>query len=278
MWYASFAIVVVLPVPFTPTNITMNGRGLFSMRPKKSIGGADNARVIASRQAASNPCSRPTPFQMRLPPRASAVRAREARPDCIGRLGDGLDSCGEPLDLSIHLIVDEEVRADRDERLVDVLRLGDQERIRADRHEDFGGLPRFLVPHERFARPHVLLEGDADDLLLLGQRLDLRPVLIEDRDPPSEFGLAGAHARASSAYRTAWSSTWSAGTSATVAIEMYLRGTPCWLPRTERSFSRAATSSAAASSFEKGCHRRPMRKRPLIRNAFMGRRARGCAT
>src|SRR2546427_2316577 len=206
------------------------------------------------------------------------LQISEARPDCIRRLGDRLDSCVEPLDLSIHLIVDEEVRADRDERLVDVLRLGDQERIRANRHEDFGGLPRFPVPLERFAGPHVLFEGDADDLLLLSQRLDLRPELIEDRDPPSEFGLAGAHARASSAYRTTWSSTWSAWTSATVALEMYLRGTPCWLPRTERSFSRAATSSAAASSFEKGCHRRPMRKRPLIRNAFMRRRARDRAT
>src|SRR5256885_7314899 len=90
-----------------------------------------------------------------------------------------------------------------DERLVDVLRLRDEERIRADRHEDFRGLPGFPIPHEGLARPHVLLEGDADDLLLLGQRFDLRPVLIEDRDSPSEFRLAGAHARASSAYRTA---------------------------------------------------------------------------
>src|SRR3972149_3518595 len=49
---------------------------------------------------------------------------------------------------------------------------------------------------------------------------------------------------------------------------MYLRGTPCWLPSKERSFSRAAGSSCAASSFEKGCQSRPMRKRPLIRNAF----------
>src|SRR5207245_11063140 len=131
------------------------------------------------------------------------LQISEARPDRIRCLGDRLDPCVEPLDLSVRLIVDEEVRPDRDERLVDVLRLGDQERIRADRYEDFGGLPGFLIPHERLAGPHVLLEGVADDLLLLGQRLDLRPVLIEDRDPPSEFGLAGAHARASSAYRTA---------------------------------------------------------------------------
>src|SRR5256885_7709460 len=53
-----------------------------------------------------------------------------------------------------------------DERLVDVLRLRDEERIRADRHEDFRGLPGFPIPHEGLARPHVLLEGDADDLLL----------------------------------------------------------------------------------------------------------------
>src|SRR2546422_6156422 len=57
----------------------------------------------------------------------------------------------------------------------------------------------------------------------------------------------------------------------------YFRGTPCWLPRTERSFSRAAASSDAASSFENDCHRRPMRNRPAIRNAFMnsvGKKAR----
>src|SRR5256712_7207559 len=50
---------------------------------------------------------------------------------------------------------------------------------------------------------------------------------------------------------------------------MYFRGTPCWLPKIERSFSRAAGSSAAASSFENGCHARPIRKRPLIRKAFI---------
>src|SRR2546428_11541605 len=50
---------------------------------------------------------------------------------------------------------------------------------------------------------------------------------------------------------------------------MYFRGTPCWLPKIERSFSRAAASSAAASSFENGCHARPIRKRPLIRKAFI---------
>src|SRR3989475_7769926 len=58
IWYASFAIVVVLPVPFTPTNITTKGRGLFSIRPKKSRGGTDSAFVIASRRATSTPCSR----------------------------------------------------------------------------------------------------------------------------------------------------------------------------------------------------------------------------
>src|SRR5713226_6055599 len=50
---------------------------------------------------------------------------------------------------------------------------------------------------------------------------------------------------------------------------MYFRGTPCLLPKIDRSFSRAAASSAAASSFENGCHARPMRKRPLIRKAFI---------
>src|SRR6266545_1850484 len=40
MWYASFAIVVVFPVPLTPTNMTTNGRGPFPMRPTKSMGGA----------------------------------------------------------------------------------------------------------------------------------------------------------------------------------------------------------------------------------------------
>src|SRR5205807_9333520 len=58
-------------------------------------------------------------------------------------------------------------------------------------------------------------------------------------------------------------------------MDTYLRGTPCWLPRIERSFSRAAASSAAASSFEKGCQPRPMRKRPLMRNAFMDTASQG---
>src|SRR5881296_817677 len=206
------------------------------------------------------------------------LQVPEALSDRVRRLGDRFDPAVEPFDLSVHVIVHQQVGADRDERLVDVLRLRDQERIRADRHEDFRGLPGFPIAHEGLAGPHVLLEGDADDLLLLRQRFDLRPVLIEDRDSPPEFGLAGAHARASSAYRTAWSSTWSGGTSATRAMAPYFRGTPCWLPRTERSFSRAAASSEAASSFENACHRRPIRKRPLIRNAFMGRRARDRAT
>src|SRR6266581_7244882 len=127
----------------------------------------------------------------------------EALPDRVGRLGDRFDSGVEPFDLSVHVIVGQEVGADRDERLVDILRLGDEERIRADWHEDFRGFPRFPIPHEGLAGPHVLLEGDADDLLLLRQRFDLRPVLIEDRDSPAEFGLPGAHARASNAYRTA---------------------------------------------------------------------------
>src|SRR2546422_146263 len=127
----------------------------------------------------------------------------EALPDRVGRLGDRFDSGVEPFDLSVHVIVGQEVGAARDERLVDILRLGDEERIRADWHEDFRGFPRFPIPHEGLAGPHVLLEGDADDLLLLRQRFDLRPVLIEDRDSPAEFGLPGAHARASNAYRTA---------------------------------------------------------------------------
>src|SRR5437660_9347054 len=60
-------------------------------------------------------------------------------------------------------------------------------------------------------------------------------------------------------------------------MDTYLRGTPCWLPRIERSFSRAPASSAAASSFEKGCQPRPMRKRPLMRNAFMETASQGAA-
>src|SRR5712692_9517803 len=71
------------------------------------------------------------------------LKIPEARSDRVRRLRDRLDPCVEPLDLSVHGIVDEEVRADRDERLVDILRLGDQERIRSDRHEDFSGLPGF---------------------------------------------------------------------------------------------------------------------------------------
>src|SRR2546425_1743720 len=131
------------------------------------------------------------------------LQVAKALSDRIGRLGDRFDPGVEPFDLSVHLIVHQEIGADRDERLVDVFRLCRQERIRADRHEDFRRLPGFAIPHEGLAGPHVLLEGDADDLLLLRQRFDLRPVLIEDRDSPPKLGLAGAHARASSAYRTA---------------------------------------------------------------------------
>src|SRR5439155_27120559 len=97
--------------------------------------------------------------------------------------------------------------------------------------------PGFPIPHEGLARPHVLLEGDAEDFLLLSQRFDLRPVLIEDRDSPSEFRLAGAHARASSAYRSACPSTWSRGTSATTALATYFPGTPWWLPGAGRRFA-----------------------------------------
>src|SRR3989449_617265 len=50
-------------------------RVLFSMRPKKSSGGTDNAFVIASRNAASTPCSRLTSREMRLPRRSSARRS-----------------------------------------------------------------------------------------------------------------------------------------------------------------------------------------------------------
>src|SRR5439155_932698 len=114
-----------------------------------------------------------------------------------------------------------------------------------------------------------------DQVLLLGQGLDLLAVLVEDRNAATEVGLPEAHAPASRAYRTAWSSTSSFGTSWTVAIVTYFRGTPCWLPRIDRSFSRAAASSFAASSFANGCQARPMRKRPLIRNAFMERRVKG---
>src|SRR5439155_1750066 len=123
--------------------------------------------------------------------------------------------------------------------------------------------------------PQVLLERDADQVLLLGERLDLLAVLVEDRDAATEVGLPEAPPPASRAYRTAWSSTSSFGTSWTVAIVTYFRGTPCWLPRIDRSFSRAAASSFAASSFANGCQARPMRKRPLIRNAFMERRVKG---
>src|SRR2546422_672099 len=130
------------------------------------------------------------------------LQVPEALSDRVRRLGDRLDPAVEPFGLSVDVIVHQQVGADRDERLVDVLRLRDEERIRADRHEDFRGLPGFPIAHEGLAGPHVLLEGDSDDLLLLRQRFDLRPVLIEDRDSPSEFRLAGAHARASSAYRT----------------------------------------------------------------------------
>src|SRR3989449_579691 len=131
------------------------------------------------------------------------LQVPEALSDRVRRLGDRFEPAVEPFDLSVHVIVHQQVGADRDEGLVDVFRLRDEERIRSDRHEDFRGLPGFPIPHEGLARPHVLLEGDADDLLLLSQRFDLRPILIEDRDSPSEFRLAGAHARASSAYRTA---------------------------------------------------------------------------
>src|SRR5881398_3266828 len=123
--------------------------------------------------------------------------------DRVRGLGDRLDPGVEPFDLLIHVIVHEEVGADGDERLVHIPRLRDDERVRADRHEDLRLFPGFAIPHQGFAGPHVLLERDADDFLLLRQRFDLRPILIEDRDSPTELGLPSAHARASNAYRTA---------------------------------------------------------------------------
>src|SRR3989442_701007 len=185
MWYASFAIVVAFV-----SRAAASPARVLHLRPPPRGGAAPWGGL--EEFGPRGPWPPPPPLQI-----------PEARPDRIRRLGDRFDPCVEPLDLSIHLIVDEEVRPNRDERLLDILRFGDQERIRANWHEDFGGLPGFPVPQQRFAGPHVLLQRDAHDLLLPGQRLDLRPILIEDRDPPSEFGLAGAHARASSAYRTA---------------------------------------------------------------------------
>src|SRR6266511_1087620 len=200
------------------------------------------------------------------------LEVREALADRIRRVRDRLNARVEPLDLLRGVVVDQELRADRHECLRDVSRLRDQERVRADGHEDLRAVPRFLVPGEGLPRAHVLLEREPDDRLLLTERLDLLAELVEHRHAPADVGFRAAHGPASTAYRTAWSVRPSTGTSSTVRISMYFRGTPCWLPRTDRSFSRAPASSAAATSFAYGCHARPMRKRPLIRNAFMERR------
>src|SRR6266545_5229842 len=331
MWYASFAIVVVFPVPLTPTNMTTNGRGPFPMRPTKSMGGAVHDLLrhgerdvrfqerhfevvqdflellffdLPSRFANGGggdlrvrfllPAGEPLPEPLEhLAPLArcglplqpvvqvlhrlalglrAPLEVREALADRIRRVRDRLDARVEPLDLFCDVVVDQELRADRHERLRDVSRLRDEERVRADGHEDLRPLPRFLVAGEGLPCAQVLLERDPDDRLLLTERLDLFAELVENRHAPAQVGLGAAHGPASTAYRTAWSVRPSTGTSSTARISMYLRGTPCWLPRTDRSFSRAAASSAAAISFAYGCHARPMRKRPLIRNAFMERR------
>src|SRR6266487_1675163 len=203
------------------------------------------------------------------------LQLREALADRVRRVRDRPDAPVEPLDLRRDVVVDHEVRADRDERLRDVPRLGDEERVRADGHEHLRALARVLVAGEGLPRAHVLLERDSDDRLLLAERLDLLAELVEHRHPTTQVRLGAAHGPPSTAYRTAGSVSPSAGTSSTVWIAMYFRGTPCWLPRTDRSFSRAAASSAAAISFAYACHARPMRKRPLIRNAFMERRGKG---
>src|SRR6267143_118502 len=56
----------------TATNMTTNGLGPFSMRPKKSMGSTDRTFVIASRRAASTPFSSPTSRATRFPLSSSA--------------------------------------------------------------------------------------------------------------------------------------------------------------------------------------------------------------
>src|SRR5207237_3228651 len=119
----------------------------------------------------------------------------------LHRLVDQLEPLVKPLDLFRDVVVDHEVRTDRDERLVDVLRLGRDERVRADRDEDLGPAARLPILGQGLLRPQVLLERDADQVLLLGQGLDLLAVLVEDRNAATEVGLPEAHAPASRAYR-----------------------------------------------------------------------------
>src|SRR5439155_25115288 len=134
---------------------------------------------------------------------APPLQFRQALADRVRRPGDGLDPRVEPLDLLLDLVVDHQVRADRDERLVDDLRLRRDERVRADRDEDLGAAARVPILGQGLLRPQVLLERDADQVLLLGERLDLLAVLVEDGDAATKVGFAEAHAPASRAYRTA---------------------------------------------------------------------------
>src|SRR2546428_1964978 len=127
------------------------------------------------------------------------LQLSEPLADRVRRVRDRLDPRIQPLELLGRAVIHEEVGPDRDERLVHLPRLRDEEGIRPDRHQDLGRLARLLIADERLTSPQVLLERDANDFLLLGQRFDVRPVLVEDGDPPAEFRFARAHLRASSA-------------------------------------------------------------------------------
>src|SRR3989454_2282283 len=133
----------------------------------------------------------------------AALQLPEPLADRVRGVRDRLDPRVQALDLLPDVVVHEQVGPNGDERLVHVLRFRDEERVRPDRHEDLRPLARLPISGEGLPGPHVLLEGNAEDILLLRKGFDLLAVLVQDRHAPPQVRLAEAHAPASIVYFTA---------------------------------------------------------------------------
>src|SRR5512137_2296324 len=107
----------------------------------------------------------------------------------------------------------------------------------------------------------MFLDCELDQLLLPCESLELVLGVLKHRVVFSEFALieprlSSVHFFASSRCFTAWSETSSFFNDLTLSIFTNFRLTLCLLPMRAKAFSRAAFSSADATSIVKGCHRR----------------------
>jgi len=100
------------------------------------------------------------------------------------------------------------------------------------------------------------------------KRVDLRTVLVQDRDRPTQVRFGRAHA-IPIRWRVTGSVTCSGGSSSTPITWIRRRRRPCLLPRSDKTSSTAWSGSRAATSFENRWVVRPIGSRPVTRNGFM---------